>query len=111
MAWQRVAKADDWASLSPTLAAVSRSVTLLKVGSTGGSLRMPATVTKSGDLSATQQDVESRLSQDREDATLGYETLQDPTTGDHYDAPIESYDAERGGYFLEKPDGPVPLVP
>ena len=72
---------------------------------------MPAVDPSSGELSGTQDDVESRLSQDREEATLGYESLVDPTTGDHYDAPLETYDPERGGYFLEKPGGSVELQP
>jgi hypothetical protein len=111
MAWQRVTRADAWDDLAGQLAAVSRSITILQVQSTGGRLRMPATDATSGDVSATQDDVESRLSQDREAATLGYETLVDPTTGDHYDAPLESYDAARGGYFVAKPGGDQQLEP
>jgi hypothetical protein len=111
MSWQRVAQTAAWSGLAANLAAVSRSITILQVQSTGGSLRMPATDASSGQVSATQDDVQSRLSQDRENATLGFETLVDPTTGTHYDAPFEAYDSSRGGYFLEKPGGSQQLEP
>ena len=84
---------------------VSRSITITSVQSPGGRMRMPAKDSSSGGVSATQDDVERRLSRDRAAATSGYETLQDPTTGDHYDAPLTAYDASRGGYFIEKPGG------
>jgi len=41
---------------------------------------------------------EDRISKAREEATLGYERVQDPATGEHYDMPLESWDATRGGY-------------
>lgn len=41
---------------------------------------------------------EDRISKAREEATLGYERVQDPVTGEHYDMPLESWDATRGGY-------------
>jgi len=105
MAWQRVARADRWDALKDDLSGVARSITILKVQSSGGSIRMPAQDTDTGEMSATQDDVESRLSQQREDATMGGQNLTDPTTGDRYWAPYEAYDESRGGYFIEKSDG------
>lgn len=34
----------------------------------------------------------------REEATLGYERVKDPATGEYYRMPLESWDATRGGY-------------
>jgi hypothetical protein len=106
MAWLRVARSDKWDAYKTDLAATARSIVLQKVDSTaGGSIRMPATDTSSGELSGTQSDVEDRLSHDRAAATRGYQTMTDPTTGDRYDVPLTSYDASRGGYFIEKSTG------
>ncbi len=110
MAWERVAREDRWDALKDDLAAIARSITILKVTSSGGSIRMPATDTQSGTMSATQDDVESRLSQQREDATMGGQYLTDDTTGDRYWAPFEAYDASRGGYFIDKSTGPQQLT-
>jgi hypothetical protein len=111
MAWERVARADRWEALKGDLAAVARSITILKVQSSGGSIRMPAQDTESGEVSATQDDVESRLSQERQDATMGGQSLTDMTTGDRYYAPFTAYDESRGGYFIEKSSGSQELTP
>lgn len=41
---------------------------------------------------------EDRISQARQEATMGYERMQDPQTGRHYNMPYEAYDAGAGGY-------------
>jgi hypothetical protein len=54
---------------------------------------------------------EDRISQARREATMGYELMQDASTGRSYNMPYEAYDATVGGYrnpmrpteLLEKP--------
>jgi hypothetical protein len=41
---------------------------------------------------------EDRIAQARQEATMGYERVQDPQTGRHYNMPYEAYDAGAGGY-------------
>jgi hypothetical protein len=41
---------------------------------------------------------EDRISQARREATMGYERMQDPSTGQNYNMPYEAYDAGAGGY-------------
>lgn len=41
---------------------------------------------------------EDRISQGRREGTMGYRRLQDPSTGQRYELPIEAYDAKVGGY-------------
>lgn len=41
---------------------------------------------------------EDRISQARQEATMGYERMQDPQTGQHYNVPLEYYDGTVGGY-------------
>lgn len=41
---------------------------------------------------------EDRISQARRETTMGYERMQDPSTGRNYDMPYETYDAGAGGY-------------
>lgn len=41
---------------------------------------------------------EDRISQARQEATMGYERVLDPQTGHHYNMPYEAYDAGAGGY-------------
>ncbi len=41
---------------------------------------------------------EDRISQAQQEATMGYERMQDPHTGLNYNMPYEAYDAGAGGY-------------
>jgi hypothetical protein len=41
---------------------------------------------------------EDRISQARREATMGYERMQDPHTGQNYNMPFETYDGTVGGY-------------
>lgn len=41
---------------------------------------------------------EDRISQARQEATMGYERVSDPQTGRHYNMPYEAYDSGAGGY-------------
>lgn len=41
---------------------------------------------------------EDRISQGRREGTMGYTRLEDPSTGQRYEMPIEAYDGTVGGY-------------
>lgn len=41
---------------------------------------------------------EDRISQARQETTMGYERMEDSQTGRHYNMPYEAYDAGAGGY-------------
>ena len=41
---------------------------------------------------------EDRISRAQREGTMGYERLEDPTTGQKYELPLEAYDPTRGGY-------------
>lgn len=51
---------------------------------------------------------EDRISQAQRERTMGYERMQDPATGRHYDMPYETYDAGAGGY--RNPTRPTELL-
>lgn len=55
-----------------------------------------------------RQASQDRLSQDRREATMGYERMTDPKTGQMYEVPFEYYDAKVGGY--RNPNRPTELL-
>ncbi len=55
-----------------------------------------------------KKDTKTDLSADWEGATMGFENVYSPTTGDHYTAPLNSYwptGPQGGGYYRELPGG------
>lgn len=51
---------------------------------------------------------EDRISQGQREGTMGYTRLEDPTTGQHYEMPLEAYDGTAGGY--RNPTRPTELL-
>ena len=114
------AKADLGESYSPTLNTIQSSIRLTDAGQELSSLpALPNYSTErlfgssSGGSSVTsgdryKQEVEDRSSQKWADAMRGYETVESPTTGDRYDAPLNSYNPtgpDGAGYYRSLPGG------
>lgn len=55
-----------------------------------------------------QKESNARLSQQQQEATMGYERMQDPNTGQFYDMPLSQYDPTVGGY--RNPRDPTQLL-
>ena len=51
---------------------------------------------------------QTRISQGQQEGTMGYERVRSPTTGKHYDMPLELYDGTKGGYH--NPDRPDEIL-
>lgn len=51
---------------------------------------------------------EDRISQGRREGTMGYTRLEDPSTGQRYEMPLEAYDGTAGGY--RNPKRPTELL-
>ena len=50
---------------------------------------------------------QDRISQARREATMGYERLKSPTTGQIYELPLETYDGTKGGYHNPERDSEI----
>lgn len=105
----QVATADKWSEYAPTLNAIQSSIYVTDVGEELSSLPpLPdystealfgSSVTSSY---AYKQEVEDRASLQWEEGMLGWETVENPKTGDRYDITINAFNPtgpEGGGYY------------
>lgn len=107
----RIAKKSDWDGLAAALALVQDSIKISSTSNPGAGVSLPANQPLDDPLTGSYEyrnQVEDRLSQDWQEAIMGYENVESPTTGDQYQAPLNSYDpagSDGPGYYRELPDG------
>lgn len=116
----QIANADQWQAYAPTLNAIQASIQLNNAGQALGSL--PALPNYSTEAlfgssassssvtsgSTYKNAVEDRASQKWSDAMRGYEEVESPSTGQRYDAPLNSWNStgpEGSGYYRQLPGG------
>ncbi len=116
-----IANADKWTTYAPTLNQIQASIRLTDAGQELSSLPdIPnydsaalfgenAGAGSSVTSSQSYKDaVDDQASQNWEDAMLGFQTMESPSTGDHYDVPLNSYNPtgpNGGGYYRKLPGG------
>lgn len=111
MASIRVARADRYDELAGAIAAIQRSIVLTSSGSPGAGLSLPPNRPDENPLTSSHEyrsGVQDRLSQDWQEAIMGYDNLQSPSTGDRYQVPLNNYDPagpDGPGYYRPLPDG------
>jgi hypothetical protein len=107
----RVARADRYDELAGAIAAIQRSIVLTSSGSPGAGVALPPNRPDENPLTSSHEyrsGVQDRLSQDWQEATMGYDNLQSPSTGDRYQVPLNNYDPagpEGPGYYRPLPGG------
>lgn len=116
----QIANADKWDAYASTLNAIQSSIRLTDAGQELSSLpALPNYSTEnlfgstgSGSSvtsgSRYQDEVSDRSSQKWADAMRGYEEVESPTTGQRYDAPLNSWNStgpDGGGYYRQLPGG------
>lgn len=115
MASVRAAKVDDWDKLAGVLAAVQDSIRLISTGggssTPGAGVSLPSNQPNENPLTSSYEyrnQVGDKISQDWQEAIMGYENVESPSTGDQYQAPLNSYDPtgnDGPGYYRSLPDG------
>lgn len=113
----RAAKESSWDELAGALAATQESVKIIAAPSGSGSgasssgPSLPANQPNENPLISSgeyRDQVNDKVSQDWQEATMGFDNVESPTTGDQYQAPLNSYDPtgnDGPGYYRSLPDG------
>jgi hypothetical protein len=111
MASIRVAREDRYDEFAGVIAAIQRSIVLTSSGSPGAGVTLPPNRPDDNPPTSSYEyrsGVQDRLSQDWQEATMGYENLQSPSTGDRYQVPLNNYDPagpDGPGYYRPLPGG------
>lgn len=110
----RVAEVGKYDEFAGVIAAVQESIVLTSApGGGGGGSGVTLAPNRPDDNPLTssyeyRNQVQDRLSQDWQEATMGYENVESPSTGEQYQAPLNSYDPagpDGPGYYRELPGG------
>jgi hypothetical protein len=105
---------DDWDKVKTWLPAVAESVAITNPQQVAMQDKIilpknrPLDDTSIMAAYQTRAASQDRLSQKWEETTLGYERMKDPSTGQMYDMPFETYDRTRGGYI--NPQRPTEML-
>lgn len=98
------ASVSKWEDASHFLPALSRSIKITNPRQVAGNDQIIPAKNNPLDNSALIESwrrkglSEDRISQARREGTSGYERMKDPTTGQIYDMPLETYNGAAGGY-------------
>ena len=107
----RVARANRYDEFAGVIAAIQRSIVVTASGSPGAGVTLPPNRPDDNPLTSSNEyrsGVEDRLSQDWQEAIMGYENVQSPSTGDRYQVPLNNYDpagSDGPGYYRPLPGG------
>lgn len=116
MASIRVAKTGEWDRLAGVLAVIQDSVMMTSTSTPGSGATLPANQPADDPLTSSYEyrnQVNDKLSQDWQEATMGFDNVESPTTGEQYQAPLNSYDPtgpDGAGYYRSLPDGGSELL-
>jgi hypothetical protein len=108
----RIAESGKYDEFAGVIAAIQESILLTSSGGgSGGDVSLAPNRPDDNPLTSSQEyrdEVNDQLSQDWQEATMGYENVESPTTGDQYQVPLNNYDPagpDGPGYYRELPGG------
>lgn len=104
----QIAKPNVWNNVSSTLQIIQDSITIIDIGDVRKKAMVPpnrptsSTSSSSPTSSSSGSSVSDESSDAWADAMHGYETVESPTTGDHFDVPLNSWNetgVDGPGYY------------
>ena len=109
----RVAEVGKYDEFAGVIAAIQESIVLTSAPGGGGGSGVALAPNRPDDNPLTsssdyRNEVQDQLSQDWQEATMGFDNVESPSTGDQYQVPLNSYDPagpDGPGYYRELPGG------
>jgi len=104
----QIAKPAVWESVTSILQTIQDSITIIDIGDTRRKMMVPpnrptsSTNSSSPTSSSSNSSVSDESSDAWADAMHGYQTVESPTTGDHFDVPLNSWNetgVDGPGYY------------